>query len=213
MTSTDRSGFGEFDRVLALVRSTRLVLDALLHEGELPAGGSDFLAAATLPHVEAIEAGLRGWLRADMAGLDELRYLVGRIAESRVGPPQTDAEAAAARAEAALDGVRLAALGTRVTAADPQALAALTHARLVFAFLPQVPAAEVRFPNGRPTYADIAAPRGPAELVERIEELERELWRIARGRPVHPVDPAIRRTYGFFDAAERLDERTFPPAA
>jgi hypothetical protein len=213
MTSTDRSGFGEFDRVLALVRSTRLVLDALLHEGELPAGGSAFLADATLPHVEAIEAGVRGWLRADMAGLDELRYLVGRIAESRVGPPQTDAEAEAARTEAANDRARLAELGSRLTPADPRSLAALAHARLVFAFLPRVPASEVRFPNGRPTYADISAPRGPAELVARIEELERELWRIARGAPVHPVDPAIRRTYGFFDAAERLDERTFPPAA
>ncbi|MEA2537882.1 MAG: hypothetical protein QOF11_2116 [Chloroflexota bacterium] len=213
MTSADRSGFEEFDRVLALVRSTRLVLDALLLDGELPAGGSAFLADATLPHVEAIEAGLRGWLRADMAGLAELRYLVGRIAEARVGPPQTEAEAEAARVEAVTDQVRLAELGSRLTPADPRALAALAHARLVFAFLPRVPAAEVRFPAGRPSYADIPSPRGPAELIERIEELEREVWRIARGMPVRPVDPAIRRTYGFFDAAERLDERTFPPAA
>ena len=214
MTGTDRSGFGEFDRVLALVRSTRQVLDALLYEGELPAGGSTFLAEATLPYVEAIEAGLRGWVRADMAGLDELRYLVGRIAESRVGPPATEAEVEAARAEAITDRLRLAELGSRLMPADPRSLAALAHARLVFAFLPRVPESEVRFPSGRPTYADIPAPRGPAELVERIEELERELWRIARGLPVRrPVDPAIRRTYGFFDAAERLDERTFPPAA
>ena len=83
----------------------------------------------------------------------------------------------------------------------------------MFAFLPRLPSSEVRFPSGRPTYADIPTPRGPAELVQRIEELERELWRIASGRPVRPVDPAVRRTYGFFDAAERLGRRTFPPLA
>ena len=213
MARSDGSGFSEFDRLLELVRTTRLVLDAALGAGELPAGGADFLARSTLPHVEAIEAGVRGWLRSEMAGLQELRYLVLRVAEARVGPPGTPAEMAAARAEAELERARLTEHGTRLTRADAFSLLALAHARLVFAFLPRLPDAEVRFPAGRPTYADISTPRGPAELVERIEELERELWRIASGRPVRPVDPAVRRTYGFFDAAERLDVRTFPPAA
>jgi hypothetical protein len=213
MAATERSGFAEFDRLLELVRSTRLVLDELLGLGELPAGGAAFLAQRTLPHVEAIETGVRGWLRSEMAGLDELRFLILRVAEARVGPPVSSAEAEAARVEAERDRVRLAELGSRLSRADPFPLLALAHARLVFAFLPRLPAAEVRFPAGRPTYADIPAPRGPAELVLRIEELERELWRIASGRPVRRVDPALRRTYGFFDAAERLDQRTFPPAA
>jgi hypothetical protein len=213
MAATDRSGFAEFDRLLELVRSTRLALDELLGGGELPVGGAAFLARETLPHVEAIEAGFRGWLRSEMAGLDELRFLVLRVAEARVGPPLSPAEAAAARAEAERDRIRLAELGSRLSRADPFPLLALAHARLVFAFLPRLPATEVRFPAGRPTYADIPVPRGPAELVLRIEELERELWRIASGRPVRRVDPAVRRTYGFFDAAERLDQRTFPPAA
>ena len=111
MAATDRSGFSEFDRVLELVRSTRLVLDGCSRPASCPAGGADFLADATLPHVEAIEAGVRGWLRADMAALDELRYLVARIAESRVGPPGTAAEAEAARAEAERERVRLVELG------------------------------------------------------------------------------------------------------
>ena len=213
MAGTERSGFHEFDRLRDVVGSTRLVLDQVLDGGELPAGGAAFLAEATLPHVEAIEAGFRGWLRADMAGLDELRFLVLRLAEARVGPPDTPAEAEAARVEATHDRVRQAELASRVTPADAFPLVALAHARLVFAFLPRLPATEVRFPAGRPTYADIPTPRGPAELVERIEELERELWRIASGRPVRRVDPAVRRTYGFFDAAEQLDRRTFPPAA
>ena len=212
MAGTDGSGFPEFDRLLQLVRSTRLVLDGLLESGELPAGGADFLAVATLPHVEAIEAGVRGWLRADMAARDELRFVVTRTGQARVGSPETPAEARAAWAEAELDLVRLGEPGA-VSRADPFALVALAHARLVFAFLPRLPAAEVRFPSARPTYADIPTPRGPAELVERIEELERQVWQIAAGRPVRRVDPALRRTYGFFDAAERLDARTFPPAA
>ena len=213
MANGERSGFPEFDRLLELVRTTRIVLDAAIGDGDLPAGGADYLARATLPHVEAIEAGVRGWLRSDMAGLDELRYLVQRVAEARVGPPASPAEMAAARAEAEVERVRLAELGSRLTKADAFSLLALAHARLVFAFLPRLPETVVRFPAGRPTYADIPTPRGPAELVGRIEELERELWRIASGRPVRPVDPAVRRTYGFFDAAERLDVRTFPPAA
>jgi hypothetical protein len=211
--TTERSGFSEFDRLLDLVRSTRAVLDALLEDGQLPAGGAAYLAGATLPHVEAIEQGVRGWLRADMAGLAELRYLVLRTAETRVEEPRSAAEADAAIAEARHDRLRLAPADERLTRADAFSLVAVAHARLVFALLPRMPAAEVRFPVGRHTYADIPTPRGPAELIARIEELERELWRIASGRGVRPLDPALRRTYGFFDAAERLDARTFPPAA
>ena len=63
--------------------------------------------------------------------------------------------------------------------------------------------------RGRPTYADIPVPRGPAELSERLTELERQLWRLATGRVPGRSDPALRRTYGFFDAAEHLGERVF----
>jgi hypothetical protein len=213
MAAMDRSGFWEFDRVLDLIRSTRLVLDELLQAGHLPVGGSAYLAESTLPHIEAIEAGVRGWLRSDMADLAELRYLVGRIAEARIDQPGSPAEAEAARGEAERERSRVVELGPRLTPVDTRSLAALGHARIVFAFLPRVPESEVRFPAGRQTYADIPTPRGPAELVGRIEELERELWRMATGVPVRSVDPAVRRTYAFFDAAERLDQRTFPPAA
>lgn len=213
MAAFERSGFADFDRQLALVRRTRAVLDRLLDAGELPAGGADYLAETTLPHVESIEAGLRGWLRAEMAGLDELRYLILRVASVRVEPPQTPAEATAARVEADREQQRRAILGSRLAPADALALAALAHAQLIFALLPGLPADEVRFPSARRSYADIARPRGPAELMERVEELERELWRIASGRAVRRADAALRRTYGFFDAAERLNERTFGPAA
>lgn len=213
MSRLERSGFSEFDQLLELVRKTRLVLHALIGLGELPEGGGEFLADATIPHVESIEAGVRGWLRSEMAGLDELRYVVLRTGDARVEPPQSAGELAAANAEEERDRERLRLLGWPVARADRRSLTALAHARLVFAFMPRLPVDEVRFPGGRGTYADIPTPRGPAELVERIEELERELWRIAIGRRVQRTDGAVRRTYGFFDAAERLDERTFGPAA
>lgn len=213
MAGTERSGFSEFDRLLELVRSTRLVLHSLLGAGELPVGGAEFLAQATLPHVEAIEAGVRGWLRSEMAGTAEQRFLILQTPESRVARPATPAEALAAAFERERERIRRAELGSRIAPADAFTMVALAHARLVFASMPGLPSAEVRFPAGRPTYADIPTPRGPAELVERIEELERELWRIASGRPVRRVDPAVRRTYGFFDTAEWLDRRTFPPPA
>ena len=116
MTSADRSGFSEFDRLLELVRSTRLVLHSVLGAGELPVGGADFLAQATLPHVEAIEAGVRGWVRADMAGVDEQRFLLLQFAESRVTPPETPAEAAGGvvrGASASASGARSWAAGWR----------------------------------------------------------------------------------------------------
>lgn len=224
MAELGNSGFSQFDRLVAVVRRTRELLDAVAAEGELPSGGADFLAAATLPHLEGIQDGFRGWLRADAAGKAEMRYLVGlqgsiRAAgleatwpdalthatdRGRTADPERTTQArrdgAAARAESAGEHRRSSDLRR------PEAwhLAALGHARLVLAFLPRLPEDEVRFPAGRRTYADIPVPRGPAELSERIDELERELWLTAVGHAAPRTDPAFRRTYGFFDAAERF---------
>jgi hypothetical protein len=216
MTEFEQSGFAEFDGWLALARRTRELLDVAMDAGELPAGGADYLADRTLPHVESVQAGFIGWLRSDAAGVDELRYLLGRVAALRVDPPANDAERRAAEAELAAEhglsereGLRTAAL--RV--AEPWSLAALAHARVVLAMLPRLADDDVRYPAGRRTYADIPAPRGPAELSDRLEELERSLWRTAAGRRPDPTDPAFRRSYGFFDAADRLGRRAFGLAA
>lgn len=209
MADLDRSGFDEFDRLLALVRGTREVLDGLLGRGELPAGGTDYLAAATLPHLERVEAGFRGWLRAEHASLAELRYLMLQTADLRIEPASTPAERRAAASEAARECILPGAAARAVQAGDAWNLLGLAHARLVLAFLPRLPAEEVRYPAGRRTYADIPTPQGPTELMERIEELERQLWRAATGRRPRPMDPAFRRTYGFFDVAEHLGGRTF----
>jgi hypothetical protein len=216
MNDLDRSGFSEFDRWVALARHTRELLDAAIAEGELPDGGADYLADRTLPHVEGVQAGFVASLRTDGAGIAELRYLLGRVAATRVDPPVSDAERRAAAAEA-LAELRLArehgAATPRLHAAEPWNLAALAHARLVLAMLPRLAEDDVRFPGPRRSYADIPAPRGPAELSDRLEELERLLWRTAAGRRPDPHDPAFRRSYGFFDAADRLGRRAFGTAA
>lgn len=207
MRDLEQSGFSEFDRWHALARRTRELLDAALGDGALPDGGADYLADRTLPHVEGVQAGFVGWLRTDSAGLAELRYLLRRVGALRVEGPASNAERRAAAAEAAAEDSLAGRIGRRsagLRPVEPWNLAALAHARLVLAMLPRIAPDEVRFPAGRRTYADIPAPRGPAELSDRLEELERALWRTATGTRPDPADPAFRRAYGFFDAADRL---------
>ncbi|HEY7736984.1 MAG TPA: hypothetical protein VH813_09345 [Candidatus Limnocylindrales bacterium] len=210
------SGFPEFDRLLVLIRRTRELLDFVAGEGGLPDGGVSYLTEQTLPHLEDVQSGFVGWLRSEAAGADELRYLIARVAAIRVDPPQNDAERRAAVAESIVEhrvGGKSARGSRTIRIAASWDLAALAHARLVLAVIPRIPEAAVRFPAGRRSYADIPTPRGPAELSERISELERQLWMAATGRPSSPTDPAFRRTYGFFDAADRLGLRAFGLAA
>jgi hypothetical protein len=217
MHDLEQSGFSEFDRWRALAHRTRVLLDAVIGDGVLPDGGAAYLADRTLPHVEGVQAGFLGWLRSDAAGLAELRYLLARVGSMRVEGPTTDAERQAAAAEAAAELDMATRTGRRPLAAlrlaEPWNLAALAHARLVLAMLPHIPDEEVRFPSGRRTYADIPVPRGPAELSDRLEELERSLWRTAAGHRPDARDPAFRRAYGFFDAADRLGHQAFGSAA
>jgi hypothetical protein len=216
MSDIEQSGFSEFDRWLALARRTREVLDAAIGEGSLPDGGAEYLSDRTLPHVEGVRNGFLGWVRSEMADIAELRYLLGQVAAVRVDPAANEAERRAADAEAAVERAVAGRTGrptVRLHAPEPWNLAALAHARLVLAMLPRIPDDEVRFPAGRRTYADIPVPRGPAELSERLDELERSLWRTAIGHRADPVDPAFRRAYGFFDAADRLGHQAFGPAA
>jgi hypothetical protein len=219
----DGSGFSQLDRLLALVRTTRELLDGVVDAGELPAGGAAFLEGATLPHLEGVQSGFQGSLRSEAAGAEELRYLLLQVAQARVTPPVNDAERLAADAEAraerrlldaALD--ETAATSRRrsaLLAFEAWHLAAFAHARVVLALIPRLPEDRVRFPTGRRTYADIPTPRGPAELSARIDELERELWRAVTGRPSAPTEPSFRRAYSFFDTADQLGYRAFRDAA
>jgi hypothetical protein len=195
-------GFAEFDQLGELYRRTLALLDVAARRDDLPDGATELIANRALPHIEDVEAGFRAWLRTDDSNLQELRTLVlqGGLAlpEARDAQEQQAALAEALQARSGAGGRR------ELTPAQSRRLTALAHARLVFALLPRTASGDVRFPAGRRTYADIPAPRTPGELALRIEELERELWWLATGRLPRPVDGPYRRTYGFFDTAERL---------
>jgi hypothetical protein len=201
------SGFGEFDRLALLYRRTLELLDQVTTTGELPAGGAQVLAVETLAHVEDMEAGFRVWLKASEADVAELRTMIARAGLLPIAPRnQAEDRAALIERMQALSG----AGGEReITPPPARQLSALEVARLVFALLPATPSEDVHYPHGRRTYADIAAPRGAADLVERIEELEGRLWHLAAGHPPRLSDGRYRRTYGFFDVAARLVGRGF----
>lgn len=205
------SGFAEFDRMAALFRTTRDLLDTICATDDWPEGATTVIATGALPHVEDIEEGFRVWLRAGAADLAELRTLVAR-AGVRNAESRSAAEQRAALIETMHDMAITANARAELVPAPVRAMAALEHARLVFALLPRTPAEEVHYPAGRRTYADIGAPRRPAELAERIEELERNLWSVATRHRPRLTDAAYRRTYGFFDTAARISRSRFLPA-
>jgi len=202
------SGFADFDRMAAVFRTTREMLDVVAVADQWPDEAAEVIATGALPHVEDIEEGFRVWLRAGAVELAELRTLVARAG---VGVTETrDAAEERAALIETMHEVALAATGrAEIVPAPGRALAALQHARLVFALMPHTPAEEVRFPAGRRTYADISAPRRPAELADRIEELERSLWSVATRHRPRLTDPTYRRTYGFFDTAARISGGRF----
>lgn len=207
MHGFEASGFAEFDRMAMLFRRTRELLDMVTATGDLPDGATELLAHETLPHVEDIEQGFRVSLRASAAGLPELRALVARAGVS-VGDPASAAEARAALIET-MHELAHAGAQPEILPAPARCLAALEHARLVFALLPHTSAQDVHYPIGRRTYADIHPPRGAGQLAERIEELERSLWAVATHRAARPGDGSYRRTYGFFDTAARISGNRF----
>lgn len=207
MHGFEASGFAEFDRMAMLFRRTRELLDMVTATGDLPDGATEMLAHETLPHVEDIEEGFRVSLRASGAGLAELRALVARAGVS-VGDHASAAEARAALIET-MHELAHAGAHPEILPAPARCLAALEHARLVFALLPHTSAHDVHYPIGRRTYADIHPPRGAGQLAERIEELERSLWAVATHRAPRPGDGSYRRTYGFFDTAARISGNRF----
>lgn len=196
------TGFAAFDRLAALFRATRALLDAALRDPTLPDGGATLLADAVLPHVEQVALGFRATLRAQDGDPDELRALI-RAVGLGAPPASTRAEVQAALIEALQ--ARAGTGGRRpLLAVSAEPLTAVGHARVVLALLPQTPADDVHFPVGPRSYGDIPAPRTPGEMATRIEEIERELWSVAIGRGPRDRIGAYRRTYGFFDVAVRL---------
>lgn len=203
------SGFAEFDRLTGLMVRARDVLEQVIRDQALSADAAAFLAGTVLPHVELVEEGFRVSLRAGAADAAELRWLVS---SAGVGAtvPEGPAERRAARLERAVERRVVRPRLRRLVGGE---LTAITHARLVFALLPQLPREVARWPLPwpRPDYRDVEPPRRPSEVARRIEELERQVWWTAAGRPA-VGHPAYRRTFGFFDTAAWLGQVFGRPA-
>ncbi len=83
-------------------------------------------------------------------------------------------------------------------------LVAFAMAAVAFALAPHLPPEAVTFPLRdffpQRTYADIPVPRSPAELWERIEEVERVVYAAGVRSLSSLPAPRLRRTYAFFEA-------------
>ena len=198
MNDIEQSGFAEFDEWRALARRTRELLDAAVLERALPAGGADFIADTTLPHIEGIQTGFVGWLRSDAAGVAELRYLLNLVGAAGSSPPRSPAERRAAAAERAHEALIAARDGVLSQSGAPRRRALEPRGAGPRAAGPGDAPGDPR--RGRPLSggpADLCrhpAAARPAELAGRLEELERQLWRTDRPRRTRwiPVPPRVR---------------------
>lgn len=194
----EASQFVAFDRLVETYRRTRAALVAVVHER---AGDGrmvrEIIADDGLPHVDAVWAGLIALARTGQFDPSELRALVRRAAIGQE-PARSGPEAVAAALEAAL-------VRPELRPADSGDILAAGHARIVFSVIPRLPAEAVTWPRPHRTYADIPTPRTEAELLERVDELARVLWRVAEGR-ARPDEP-MRRALAFYEAGSRLSMR------
>ncbi len=191
------TGFASFDAVIRLASESRAALLVGLRDG-LGEAEVELLAEETIPYVELARDGFALATRAsDLAGVDPGEFIRrwGVVADApgarEERPSTVDAERR---------GLERLGRSTGLVREVQGALAAFAHARVALALIPRLPASAVSWPP-RPTYVDVPRPRGSGELVERLEEIERTIWRLAvsRARPDRDHEPA-RRTLAFFDA-------------
>lgn len=191
------SRFAAFDGLVETCRRTRAALVAVVHErsgdGEQVRA---VIAGDGLPHVDAVRAGLTQLARAAQFEPAELRELVRR--EGITEAPRAGSDAIAAAAERSL-------VRPPLRPADPAAILAAGHARIVFSVIPRLPPEAVAWPRVHRTYVDVPTPRTEAELLERVDELARVLWAVAEGRARR--DEPLRRALAFYEAGSRLSLR------
>jgi hypothetical protein len=144
---------------------------------------------------------------------DTLQHL-GDVREGFILSQRTSSQLSATELRALvqhvlLDWDWLQALNLVFTPADQveslkQQLVFYNHALVALAALPHLPASAVTFPQMRPTYADVAAPGLPSEMLARIEEIERVIYQTEAMPAKTPAYDPFRRTYAFFEASAWL---------
>jgi hypothetical protein len=187
------TGFASFDAVIRLASDSRAALLAGLSDA-LGDAEIALLSEETIPYLELARDGFALAVRAsDLVGVDQAAFLRrwGVIAERR-GQDRA--------AEAERQGLERLGRSRGLVRGVQEALAAFGHARVALALIPRLPPDAVSWPP-RATYVDVPRPRGAGELVDRLEELERTIWRLSVGHDRYERDqePA-RRTLAFFDA-------------
>jgi hypothetical protein len=197
MVAMEATSFSSFDRLVETCRRTRAVLVAVTARNGSGDVVRSVLAHEALAHVDAVLEGLTSRARTGSFGTSELRALVRRA--GIVEPPMPGSpDAIAAAIEAALERPAL-------RAADGQTILAAEHARVILSVIPSLPADAVAWPQGHRSYADIPVPRSEGEVLLRVEELARVLWRVAEGDDRR--DEPLRRVLAFYDAGSRLSVR------
>jgi hypothetical protein len=199
----ESSFFSAFDTLLDTFRRTHVALHAVVHGQDRDGAALQrLLAREALTHVEAVLEGLVLMARTGQFSDDELRALVRRAGIVQAPAPGTS-EARAAANEAAHDRPGLRSV-------DSRTMLAAGHARVVFSLIPSMPPDAVTWPRQPRSYADIPVPRSAGEMLMRVEELGRVVWRVATGDERR--DEPLRRTLAFYEAGARFSFRGFAAA-
>lgn len=201
-------GFASFDAQTRAFRLAREVLASRLRDDAEPDDEqSAAIARDVLPAIDRIGRGLGLTQRAHRLDPTTARALLRRAGV--YARPESEAERRAAERERELIARRRT---QPLDLSAGHALAAANHAQLVFAFIPRLPPPLVTWPRFRigNGYADVSAPRGIGELVERVAEIESVLWRTAAGGSID-ADERLRRTYAFCETACWLEVGLLKP--
>ena len=185
-------------RVLArIVRTTHDTLrQAIVHPTQQPTPERQHHFSDTLDHIEDVREGFVLSQRASpLTSLAEVQWLVQHVL---------------------LDWQWVEAMGLSLAPGDEielvdNQLIVYQHALVALGMLPRLPARAVTFPQPRPTYADVPVPAMPGELLERIEEIERVLYRAGLVPADELAFEPLRRTYAFFEASLWLVDHYLPP--
>jgi hypothetical protein len=188
---TGQRVFLEIFHLATICSKTReYMVEYLNRGGRLPEEAINYLGTCTLSHIDDMQDGFKWTLRASEAELAELRYLLRAHETMEVGEEEGQRQPRVVIPPEVLRKVQ-----------------ALRHAQVVFGVIPSLPQGVASLP-GPAAYSDIPAPRGPAELADRLEELERGIWDTASQRAPEHIDWGVfRRVFGFFEAGTWLATR------